>query len=87
MAGKRLFLAKQADFAGRPVGAEVVGEMKGGTGAGGDGGIGTKSTEGEEAGGFVEAETGTELAGGGSEDAAAEGWVEGAEAVEFDGDG
>ena len=66
MAGKRLFLAKQADFAGRPVGAEVVGEMKGGTGAGGDGGIGAKSTEGEEAGGFVEAEAGAELAGGGT---------------------
>ena len=66
LAGKRLFLAKQADFAGRPVGAEVVGEMKGGTGAGGDGGIGTKSTEGEEAGGFVEAEAGAELAGGGT---------------------
>ena len=49
--------------------------------------IGTKSTEGEEAGGLVEAEAGSQLAGGGTEDAAAEGGVEGAEAVEFDGDG
>jgi hypothetical protein len=66
--------------------------VKGGSGAGGDGGcadwrIWTKSTEGEEAGGLVEAEAGSELAGGGTEDAAAEGGVEGAEAVEFDGDG
>ncbi len=61
--------------------------MEGGSGAGGYGGIGSKSTEGEEAGGLVEAETRAELAGGGTEDAAAKGWVEGAEAVEFDGDG
>ena len=46
-----------------------------------------KSAEGEEAGGLVEAEAGAELTGGGAEDAAAEGGVEGAEAVEFDGDG
>jgi hypothetical protein len=66
--------------------------MEGGSGTGGDGGcadwrVGAKSTEGEEAGGFVEAEAGTELAGGSAEGAAAEGGVEGAEAVEFDGDG
>ena len=60
--------------------------MEGSSGAGGYGGVGERSTESEEAGGFVEAETGTELAGGGSEDAAAEGRVERAEAVEFDGD-
>jgi hypothetical protein len=60
--------------------------VEGGSGAGGDGGVGEKSTEGEESGGFVEAETGAELAGGGSEDAATEGGVEEAEAVKFDGD-
>ena len=46
----------------------------------------SEAAEGEEAGGFVEAETGAELAGGGAEDAAAEGGVEGAEALELDGD-
>jgi hypothetical protein len=81
-----LFLEKQAQFAGGAVGAKTVGEVEGGSGAGGDGGcadwrVWTKSTEGEEAGGLVEAEAGSELAGGGTEDAAAEGGVEGAEAV------
>jgi hypothetical protein len=60
--------------------------VEGGAGAGGDGGVGEKSAEGEEAGGLVEGEPGAELAGCGSNDAAAEGGVEGAEAVEFDGD-
>jgi hypothetical protein len=61
--------------------------VQGGSGAGGHGGIGAKSTEGEESGGLVEAETGAELAGGCAEDASTEGGVEGAETVEFDGDG
>jgi len=65
---------------------ELVGEVEGRAGAGGDGWIGSKSAESEEAGGFVEAEAGSELAGGGAEDAAAEGGIECAEAVEFDGD-
>ena len=50
-----LFLKEEAKFAGRAVGAKAVGEVERGSGAGGDGGIGTKSTEGEKAGGFVEA--------------------------------
>jgi hypothetical protein len=82
-----LFLEKKSEFARGTVGAEVVREMEGGSGACGYGGIGTKSTEGKEAGGFVEAEAGAELTGGGSDDAAAEGGVEGTETVEFDGDG
>ena len=66
--------------------------MEGGAGAGGygggsDWGIGAEAAESEEAGGLVEAETSAELACGGAEDSAAEGRVEGAEAVEFDGDG
>jgi hypothetical protein len=77
----RLFLTEEAKFAGGAVGAEAVGEVEGGSGPGGDGGIGTKSTEGKKAGGFVEAEAGSQLAGGGTEDTAAEGGVEGAEAV------
>jgi hypothetical protein len=90
--GMGLLGAEEAKFAGGAVGAKAVGEVKGGSGAGGDGwGVsrraGWKSTEGEEAGGFVEAEAGAQLAGGGSDDAAAEGRVEGTEAVEFDGDG
>jgi hypothetical protein len=85
--GKLLLLAEEAEFAGGAFGAEVVGKMEGGAGVCGDGGIVTKSTEGEETGGFVEAETGAKLAGGGSEDTAAEGGIERAEAVEFDGDG
>jgi hypothetical protein len=89
---KKLFLEEKAKFAGGTVGAEVVGKMEGGSGASGDGGgsdgwIRLESTESEEAGGFVEAETGAELAGGGAEDAAAKGGIEGAEAVELDGDG
>jgi hypothetical protein len=50
--------AKEAKFAGGAVGAKAVGKMEGGSGAGGDGRIVTKSTEGEEAGGLVEAEAG-----------------------------
>jgi hypothetical protein len=49
--------------------------------------MGLKSTEGQEAGSLFEAEAGPQLAGGGTEDAAAESWVEGAEAVDFDGEG
>ena len=74
----------EADFAGGAFGAEVVCEMEGGSGAGGDRGDGLESAEGEVAGGLVEAEAGAELAGGGSEDSAAEGGVEGAETVDFD---
>ena len=83
---KELFLEKKAQFAGGTLGPEVVGEVEGGSGAGRDSRIGTKSTEREKAGGFVEAEAGTELAGCGAEDAAPESGVEGAETVEFDGD-
>ena len=77
--------AGEADFAGRALGAEVVGELEDGSGAGSDGGMGLKSTEGEEAGGLLEAEAGAQLAGSGAEDAAAKGRFEGAEAVDFDG--
>ena len=77
----------EADFAGGAFGAEVVCEVEGGSGAGGDGGEGLESAAGEEAGGFVEAEAGAELAGGGPEYTTAKGGVEGAEAVELDGDG
>jgi hypothetical protein len=45
-----------------------------------------KADEVEEAGGLMECEAGAEGAGGGAEDAAAEGGVEGAEAIEIDGD-
>jgi len=83
-------LAKKPEFAGGTLGAEVVGEHKAGSGAGGDGGrsnrrIGRKSTEGEQASGLVEAEARAKLAGGGTDDPAAECGVEGAEAVELDG--
>ena len=61
--------------------------MERGAGTGGYGGVGSKSTEGEEAGGLVEGKSGSKLTGGSSEDAATEGRVEGAETVEFDGDG
>ena len=89
---KKLLLEEKAKFARGTVGAEVVGEMEAGSGARGDGGgsggwVRLESAEGEESGGLVEAEAGAELAGGGAEDAAAEGWVEGAETVEFDGYG
>ena len=85
-------MAVEADFAGGAVGSEVVGKMEGGAGSGGycgwaDGGVGLEAGEGEEAGGFVEAEADSGAAGCGAEDSAAKGWVEGAEAVEFDGDG
>jgi hypothetical protein len=81
-----LLVAEEAKFARGAVGAEAVGQVEGGSGACGDGGcadwrVRTKSTEGEEAGGLVEAEAGPQLTGGGTEDAAAEGGVEGAEAV------
>ena len=79
-------LAEETEFAGRAVSAEAVGEVEGGSGAGGNCGIGAEAAEAEEAGGFVEAEAGTELAGCGAEDTAAEGGVECAEAVELDGD-
>jgi hypothetical protein len=82
-----LFVTKKAKFARGAFGPEVVGEMEVGAGASGYGGVGLEAAEGEEAGGLVEAETGTEFAGGGTDDAAAKGGVEGAEAVEFDGDG
>ena len=80
-------MAGEADFPWGALGAEVVGELEDGSCAGGDGGVGLKSTEGEEAGGFFEAEAGAQLAGGGAKDAAAEGGVEGAKAVDFDGQG
>ena len=82
-----LFLKEETEFSGSAFGPEVVGEMEVGAGASGYGGVGLEAAEGEEAGGLVEAETGTEFAGGGTDDAAAKGGVEGAEAVEFDGDG
>ncbi len=68
------------------LGAEMIGEVENCSGAGCDGWVGEKSTEGKQAGGLVEAETGSELAGGGTKDASAESRVEGAEAVELDGE-
>src|SRR6185437_10704731 len=82
-----LFLEKQAKFAVRALGAELAGEVQSGAGAGGHGGKGQKSAECQETGGFVEAEADTELTGGSAENAAAEGRVEDAEAVELDGYG
>jgi hypothetical protein len=76
-----LFLTKEAQFAGGAVGAKAVGEVDEGSGTGGDGRVWTKSTEGEEAGGLVEAEAGSQLSCSGAEDAAAEGGVKGAETV------
>jgi hypothetical protein len=82
----RLFLTEEANFAGGAVGAETVREVQGGSGSGGDSGsvprkAGRKSTDGKKAGGFIEAKAGSQLAGGGTEDATAEGGVEGAKAV------
>jgi hypothetical protein len=51
-----LVLEEEAEFAGGAFGAEVVGEVEGGAGAGGYGGVGTEAAEGEDAGGLVEAE-------------------------------
>jgi hypothetical protein len=79
-------LKEKAEFAGGAGGAETVGEMEGGAGAGSGCGGWAEAAEGEQAGGFVEAEACAELAGCGAENAAAEGWVEGAKAFEFDGD-
>ena len=81
-----LFLPEEAEFAGGAFCPEVVGEMEVGTGSGGYRGVGSEAAEGEQAPGFVEAEAGAKLAGGGAEDAAAKGGVEGAESVEFDRD-
>src|SRR5437868_4250350 len=88
----RLLGAEEAKFSGGAVCAKAVWEVEGGSGAGGEWGhvsgrAGRISTEGEEAGGFVEAEAGAQLTGGGSDDAATEGGVKSPEAVEFDGDG
>ena len=79
--------AREADFARRALGAEVVGKLENGSAAGGDGGVGLKSTEGEEAGGLLEAEARPQLAGCGAKDAAAESGIKGAKAVDFDGEG
>jgi hypothetical protein len=46
---RRLLLAEEAEFAGGAVGAEVVGEVEGGSGAGGYGGVGAEAAEAEEA--------------------------------------
>src|ERR1700677_891063 len=51
---RALFLKEEAEFSGGAFGAEVVGEVEGRSGAGGYGGAGEKSTEGEEAGGLFE---------------------------------
>lgn len=61
--------------------------MDSGARAGGCGGEGEESAEGQEAFGLVETEPGAHLTGGGSEDSATEGGVQGAEALDFDGDG
>ena len=87
--GNGLFLEKEAKFAGGTVGTEVVGEMEGGSGACGyRGGVrrktGTKSTEGKEAGGFVEAQTSSQLSGCSPDDPATECRIEGTETVELD---
>ena len=87
-----MWLSGEAELARGAFGAEVVGELEGGAGAGGDGGgadgwIGLEAAEGEEASGLVEAEARAELTCGSAEDSAAERRVESAEAVELDGDG
>ena len=48
--------------------------------------MGLKATESEKSSSFFEVETGTQLAGGGADDSTAQGGIEGAEAIEFDGD-
>jgi hypothetical protein len=80
-------LTGEAKLAGGSLGEELVGELEGGSGAGGDGGEGEEAAEGEQARGLIEAEADAELAGGCAEDAAAEGGVEGAETLEFEGYG
>ena len=81
------YLAVEAEFAGGALGAEAGWRAGGWRRAlSGTVGMETEAAEGEEAGGLVEAEAGAELTGGGAEDAAAEGGVEGAEALELDGD-
>ena len=82
--GNRLFLEKKAKFARGTIGAEVVGEMEGGSGAAGHGWVGTKSTESKEAGGFVEAQTSSQLSGCSPDDPATECRIEGTETVELD---
>jgi len=77
----------ELELSGRALGSEAFCQVDGGSGAGGDSGDGRESGQSEEAGGVVEAETEAQLTGGGAQDAAAEGWVEGAEAVQFDGYG
>ena len=47
--GQRLLFAEEAEFAGGAVGAEAVGQVEGGAGAGGDGGVWAKAAEAEEA--------------------------------------
>lgn len=82
--GAALFLEKQAKFAMGALGPELIGEVERRPGACGHGGKGEKAAKCEQPGGFVEAEAGAKLPGGGAENAAAEGRVEGAEAIEFD---
>lgn len=77
----------EAELAGGALGSESFGQMEGCARTGCDGREGDESGQGEQTGGVVEAESEAELTGGGSEDAAAEGGVEGPETVELDGDG
>ena len=78
----------EAQLSRRTAGAQSVGEVERGSGGGGGSGVaGWKSTQGEQASSFVEAEACAEVAGCGADDAAAQGGVEGAETIEFYRDG
>ncbi len=78
MIRRELLLSVEAEFAGGAVGAEATGQVEDRSGAGGYGGVGAETAEGEEAGGLVEGEAGAELAGRGAENSAAESGIEGA---------
>ncbi len=78
---------RKAKLPSRALGQEAAGDAERAAGPGGDGCEGDEAAEGEQAGGFGEADAGAEMAGGGAEDAAAEGEVQRAEALDLQGDG
>jgi hypothetical protein len=79
--------AAEAEFARGALGQEAIGELKRGPGLGGDCRDRGKSAKGKEARGLVEAQAHAELTGGGPDDPAAGGGVEGPDTGELDRDG
>jgi hypothetical protein len=79
--------ATQAEFTDGTVGAEASGEVNRGSVACGDSGQNGKTGQSEQPGGVVEAEAASELTSGGAEDSSPQRSVEGAEALNLDGDG